>query len=183
VVLGRLVGIFGTFYLFRLCYKKKTINFWELSFIAWGGMIRGVIAFALVMKIPYVGSENCKEPEYCFTPENYQLAVTTTLALVYITTLVFGSFMKIYQGWALGSKFEHAEIDDGASHYEEIHNPNEEKEVLDPTALASSDPNAPKGFNQSPLYLWFSKYDEEVLRPYFIRKYNRYLMQAQEQFM
>jgi NhaP-type Na+/H+ or K+/H+ antiporter len=93
---GRIIGVFGTFYLFRLCFKKKTINPWELSFITWGGMIRGVIAFALVMKIPYVGSERCKNPEYCYTKEQYDLAVTTCLSLVYFTTLVFGTFMKIY---------------------------------------------------------------------------------------
>jgi NhaP-type Na+/H+ or K+/H+ antiporter len=50
---GRLIAVIGTFYLFRLCFKKKTINFNELLFISYGGMIRGAIAFALVMMIPF----------------------------------------------------------------------------------------------------------------------------------
>jgi len=59
---GRVVGVILTFYAFRLCCWKKTINFRELLFITWGGMIRGAIAFALVILIPYEcpeGEENC----------------------------------------------------------------------------------------------------------------------------
>ena len=51
--MGRLIAVMGTFYLFRLCFRKKTINFRELLFISYGGMIRGAIAFALVMMIPF----------------------------------------------------------------------------------------------------------------------------------
>jgi hypothetical protein len=68
-------------------------------FIAYGGMIRGAIAFALVMKIPHVGSNLCKVPDFCFTKEEYDLAVSTTLALVMITTLIFGTFMKAASKW------------------------------------------------------------------------------------
>lgn len=53
IIVGRLIAVIGTFYLFRLCFKKKTINFSELMFITYGGMIRGAIAFALVMMIPF----------------------------------------------------------------------------------------------------------------------------------
>ena len=53
IVVGRLLAVIGTFYLFKLCFRKKTINFRELLFISYGGMIRGAIAFALVMTIPY----------------------------------------------------------------------------------------------------------------------------------
>jgi NhaP-type Na+/H+ or K+/H+ antiporter len=53
IVIGRIVAVFGTFYLFRLCFKSRNINFRELCFITYAGMIRGAIAFALVLKIPY----------------------------------------------------------------------------------------------------------------------------------
>lgn len=53
IVIGRIVAVFGTFYLFRLCVKSRNINFRELCFITYAGMIRGAIAFALVLKIPY----------------------------------------------------------------------------------------------------------------------------------
>ena len=58
IVIGRLIAVFGTFYLFRLCFKHKTISFNELVFISYGGMIRGAIAFALVLLIPY----GCGDP-------------------------------------------------------------------------------------------------------------------------
>ena len=67
IIVGRVFAVTGTFYLFRLCFSKKTINFNELIFISYGGMIRGVISFALVMMIPYVGSKNCTDPNNCFT--------------------------------------------------------------------------------------------------------------------
>ncbi len=51
IVIFRIIGVLGTFYTARLCCRKKTIKFRELLFITYGGMIRGAIAFALVLKI------------------------------------------------------------------------------------------------------------------------------------
>lgn len=51
IMVFRLIGILGTFYTLRLCCRRKTIQFRELLFICYGGMIRGSIAFALVLKI------------------------------------------------------------------------------------------------------------------------------------
>jgi NhaP-type Na+/H+ or K+/H+ antiporter len=48
-------------------------------------MIRGAIAFGLVLKIPTDAKIN----------PHKGIIVTTTLALVIITTVVFGSFMPI----------------------------------------------------------------------------------------
>jgi hypothetical protein len=61
-------------------------------------MIRGAIAFALVLKIPYY---NPKDPEAvldpgtktCFNQPIYETMVSTTLILVMLTTLIFGTFM------------------------------------------------------------------------------------------
>lgn len=50
-------------------------------------MIRGAIAFGLVLKIP---NDPKKFPER-------EVIVTTTLAVVIITTLFFGTFMKFAQ--------------------------------------------------------------------------------------
>ena len=126
IVIGRVIGIIAIFYLFRLCFRKKTINFNELMFICWGGMIRGAIAFALVLKIPY----DCTVPEECYTTEQYQLAESTTLVIVMITTIFFGTFMKMAQGCLLGQAKEadhsesHLEGLDRATHYENIEHPN-----------------------------------------------------------
>lgn len=56
VVVGRIIAIICVYYGSLLYFKKQTIKFGELMFIAYGGMIRGAIAFALVMKIPHIGT-------------------------------------------------------------------------------------------------------------------------------
>jgi len=90
IVIGRICCIILTFYTFRLCFKKKTISFRELLFISYGGMIRGAIAFALVLKIAVCDEETTVG---CYSIENYELAVSTTMCLVAMTTLLFGTFM------------------------------------------------------------------------------------------
>ena len=76
--------------LFSICQKKSDYTGKELVFIMYGGMIRGAIAFGLVLKIP--GAEEGETP---FAERG--LVVTTTLACVIITTVGFGSFMPIIQ--------------------------------------------------------------------------------------
>lgn len=69
-------------------------------------MIRGAIAFALVLKISFINSSdpanspNCPDaninnltPKNCFDEAAYKTLVSTTLILVMATTLVFGTFM------------------------------------------------------------------------------------------
>lgn len=51
VIVGRIICVIGVFYMFRICFRAKTIAFNELCFITYAGMIRGAIAFALVLKI------------------------------------------------------------------------------------------------------------------------------------
>ena len=66
-------------------------------------MIRGAIAFALVLKIPYINEsdpldeKSCpaaiSDPTSCFSQRAYNTMVSTTLILVMLTTLIFGTFM------------------------------------------------------------------------------------------
>lgn len=84
VVLGRIVGVWLAHGICKICIRKD-ISLRELCFISWGGMIRGAIAFGLVLKI-----EEDKVSER-------EVIITTTLALVIITTLFFGTFMKFAQ--------------------------------------------------------------------------------------
>lgn len=65
-------------------------------------MIRGAIAFALVLKIPYYNPKDpstCPEAvldpgtKTCFKKPIYETMVSTTLILVMLTTLIFGTFM------------------------------------------------------------------------------------------
>jgi len=89
VIVGRCMAVGLATLLFSLC-SKKSLAFNELLFISWGGMIRGAIAFGLVLKIPDTKDETGKT---IFKDRDY--VVTTTLALVIITTLFFGTFMPL----------------------------------------------------------------------------------------
>ena len=63
----------------KCCFKHQSgINLKELIFIWYAGMIRGAIAFGLVLRIEGIG-------------ENEEVIVTTALMLVVFTTVVFGS--------------------------------------------------------------------------------------------
>ena len=87
VFFSRVLAIIFVHFLFRLCCHKgpPDVKLNELVFIIYGGMIRGAIAFGLVLKI------SDKEGDY----KERGIIVTTTLALVIITTVLFGSFMPV----------------------------------------------------------------------------------------
>ena len=84
IIVGRICAISIAHGLFGLCSKTKDYTGKELIFIMYGGMIRGAIAFGLVLKIP---DDN--------TFAERGVVVTTTLAAVIITTVGFGSFMPV----------------------------------------------------------------------------------------
>lgn len=180
IIVGRVMAVIGTFYAFRCCFKKKTIKFSELLFITYAGMIRGAIAFALVLRIPY-----CKTPEDegCISKVNYDVLVSSTLILVVITTLAFGNFMGKVQSILVPENPEDeeeyvemkrkesvmvekelnkrrassiGERDRAASHYEEITHPNEDRS----SSVNEYDPDAPFHWPTSSFVRWFTKFDE-----------------------
>jgi len=75
-------------------------------------MIRGAIAFGLVLKIPTGSYTLESDGEGVEVPIFRELGVmyTTTLALVIITTIVFGTFMPLVQK-CLFPKVDEDEID------------------------------------------------------------------------
>jgi NhaP-type Na+/H+ or K+/H+ antiporter len=89
IIVGRIVAVWSAHGLVTACSKTPDVTFKELLFITYGGMIRGAIAFGLVLKIPDVA---VGEPNH-FNERG--VVVTTTLACVIFTTVVFGSFMPI----------------------------------------------------------------------------------------
>jgi len=94
IIVGRLIAVFSSHFLCKLCQKKQDVTIRELCFISYGGMIRGAIAFGLVLKIP-AGAETKEGEDMTFRERG--VVVTTTLAVVIITTVVFGSFMPLAQ--------------------------------------------------------------------------------------
>ena len=79
IVIGRAVGTIGLMSLMGLCGYKNGMQMKELIFIWYAGMIRGAIAFGLVLRIDSK------------TYANRDVIVTTSLSLVIFTTVCFGS--------------------------------------------------------------------------------------------
>ena len=65
-----------------LCGADHKLKFKECVFISYAGMIRGAIALGLAIKAE--GSFN-----------EYEFVVASVLALVILSTLIFGSFMPL----------------------------------------------------------------------------------------
>ena len=203
IIGGRVCGVITTFYTFRLCCKKKTIKFNELLFITYAGMIRGAIAFALVLKIRYYTSEAMEKlhPDY-YPPENYDLVVSTTLMLVMLTTLIFGTFMDPVQKILVPPKpvqrtttydntemMNKSEVRHGSdnTHHEEIYHPNEDKSMISdavsrrPSYLLTIG-TQPNSWVDSAFVKWFAKFDEEKIRPFLIYKYNLDKVMAEDRY-
>jgi len=91
-MVGRVGGTVGLVYLFVFIFGFKwELGFKKLIFIWYAGMIRGAIAFGLVLRI-----SNGSSP-------NRGVIVTTSLLLVIFTTVVFGSTVGLLQNCLMGS--------------------------------------------------------------------------------
>ena len=82
IVICRLASVLLTEYTFVLFGGQRSLKFKEAVFISYAGMIRGAIALGLAIKAEAFFSD-------------YEFVVASTLALVIVTTLVFGSFTPI----------------------------------------------------------------------------------------
>ena len=95
ILVGRACGSMGLIGLLKMCkYESGNPNgltFKELVFIWYAGMIRGAIAFGLVLKI----GDDVK---------NKELITTTCLALVVFTTIVFGSTVGLLSDCLFGKE-------------------------------------------------------------------------------
>jgi NhaP-type Na+/H+ or K+/H+ antiporter len=134
VIIGRGLATIGLISLLKLCRYERShpnpLNYRELIFIWCAGLIRGAIAFGLVLRI-----------DSSFAARD--LIVTTCLSLVLITTILFGStvglvgdclFKKANEDVAgSGEEIEVSNVDDDASQaavssdsseYSEVQHPN-----------------------------------------------------------
>ncbi len=119
VIVGRFGGTLGLIGLLRLCGYHSGIQWKEVFFMGYAGLIRGAIAFGLVLRID--GGN----------VEHRSVIVTTCLTLVVFTTVVFGATVGSMQSYlfpkdaisveSLSEASEHSE------HSAALH-PNEEKD-------------------------------------------------------
>jgi hypothetical protein len=116
--------------------------------------------------------------------------VTTTLCIVYLTTLVFGTFMKLVQTILMPPEQEaHHDDKSEKTEYEEIMHPNEEeKHEADRkasewnSALDSRGTPMPWSFATSGTVGWFLRVDESHIKPFLIRNYDQYRIELEDKY-
>jgi NhaP-type Na+/H+ or K+/H+ antiporter len=96
VIIGRYLGVFISYYLFAFFpgSNYNLLSFAQLSFISYAALIRGAIAFGLILK---VGDDLDIDGEH----KNLDILESSTCFLVILTTVIFGSFTPLVQGCML----------------------------------------------------------------------------------
>jgi NhaP-type Na+/H+ or K+/H+ antiporter len=159
-IVGRFIGTIGIIKIFELFGYKSGIPLKDLIFISYAGIIRGAVAFGLVLRI----DEEVK---------HRSVIVTTSLALVCFTTIFLGSTVATLQRLLFGKPKEiHEEgenYDPNKSHHEEFKAYNEvegKEEENDVSPLADST-NSKKMTNKQIL----RNFDKTVVKPFLIYEY------------
>jgi NhaP-type Na+/H+ or K+/H+ antiporter len=116
--LGRFIGTIGIIKSLEMFGYKSGIRFRDLIFISYAGIIRGAVAFGLVLRIDE-------------TVEHRSVIVTTSLALVCFTTIFLGSTVATVQKCLFGKHIKEEEHeghnDPNASHHEFVKHYNEDE--------------------------------------------------------
>ena len=91
--MGRYAAITLSYYIFECAKGDKTnkLSFREISFLTYAALIRGAIAFGLV--------ENLNEESF----DKKDVIVSTTYALVILSTVIFGGLTPLVQKLLLPS--------------------------------------------------------------------------------
>lgn len=86
-MIARFVGTVCFLYSTAICRHRRQVSFKQLLFIWYGGLIRGAIAFGLVLRLDATLVQE----------KHLQVITTTALTLVVSSTFIFGSTIQIVQ--------------------------------------------------------------------------------------
>mmetsp|Transcript_9362 Transcript_9362/g.14206 ORF Transcript_9362/g.14206 Transcript_9362/m.14206 type:complete len:419 (+) Transcript_9362:778-2034(+) len=188
IMVGRFFGTIGLVSILRLFGYNSGTDMKELVFIWFAGMIRGAIAFGLVLRID---GEQFK---------NRDVIVTTSLALVVFTTVVFGSTMGLLNKCLYSEKkvvdtllsnstnqkqrenteqlikpaingeesFESVDLSGSESSYERLMHPNEEHHRYKRIHTGCGK--------------YLNRFDELIMKPIFIYKYEKNMQKKSREF-
>ncbi len=132
IIVGRFFGTVVMIQFLRLLGHKAKVTFRQSLFIAYAGLIRGAIAFGLVLtideSIPFRG-----------------VIITTTLTLILVTTIVYGTTMALMQRLLVPPKVEEKHEYDSSDEGEEGNmNKSEYEEFKHPNLIMSEAPTSPQ---------------------------------------
>ena len=158
---GRFIGTIGIIKSLEMMGYKSGIRFRDLVFISYAGIIRGAVAFGLVLRIDE-------------TVEHRSVIVTTSLALVCFTTIFFGSTVATVQKCLFGKKpkEENEENHDpNASHHEFVkhYNEDEGKDEDDATPVTIGADGKP--VKNVPCIKILKNADKAIIKPLLIYNY------------
>ena len=165
VLAGRLLAIYGisfTLNIFRLKIFQFDSSERGITFFA--GCIRGAIAFGLAISMP---ADNEK------ANKNKQMLISSTLILVFITTVLFGALMSpIVKYFTKGQNIKRHNSQDNGLIGEELKNYS--LQGFDGETLTIGDIesflNKPR-YNSNKIHGLWHKIDEKILMPIFIDNY------------
>lgn len=145
--------------------------------MSFAGVIRGAIAFGLVLRITYDDAPN------------RDVIVSTVITIVVITTILFGSFVGLLTDWAVNAGGEAAteatdhddnyvHADDDKSHHSNLVHPNYDET----SAHVSENKFEEEIKDMSCLQRCFFKLDRYYLKPWFVHKYSAQKLKEDDEF-
>ena len=170
---GRFIGTIGIIKIFEMFGYKSGIKFRDLIFISYAGIIRGAVAFGLVLRIDE-------------SVEHRSVIVTTSLALVCFTTIFLGSTVATVQSCLFGKNKE-----EGHEHH---HDPNESEHIVmrpyneeegkeveeEPTPVVLGPDGKP--IKKVNCFKIMKRADAEIIKPLLIYNYESMSHKRQKEF-
>lgn len=155
--IGRFLAVYGISLILN-AFKSRVFNFSynEQGVMFFAGCIRGAIAFGLAVSIPEMGDKKIK-----------QLLISSTLILVFFSTIVFGALMATIVKYFTSHKNK-VEVKESEQEFEKFSLQGYEGELL-PIGEKKQKESTPKEDKISHRIkgLWH-RIDEKYLRPFFI---------------
>jgi sodium/hydrogen exchanger-like protein 6/7/sodium/hydrogen exchanger 8 len=166
VLIGRFLAVYGISFILNF-FKLKIFQFdvSERGITFFAGCIRGAIAFGLAISMPAENDDSIR---------NKQMLISSTLILVFITTVLFGALMSpIVKFFTKGKNISRRNNQENNFNGEELKNYS--LQGFDGETLTIGDIesflNKPRNHINKIQGLW-QKIDEKILKPIFIDNYN-----------
>ena len=165
VLIGRFLAVYGISFILNL-FKLKIFEFnvSERGITFFAGCIRGAIAFGLAISMP-----SNEQSEV-----NKKMLMSSTLILVFITTVLFGALMSpIVKFFTKGSKIQNQTVQESGYLSDDLKNYSLQGFDGETLTIGDFDSflNKPRVYDNKIQGLW-KKIDEQILKPIFIDNYN-----------
>ena len=168
VLIGRFVAVYGISFILNI-FKLKIFQFdsSERGITFFAGCIRGAIAFGLAISMPSEDEESIK---------NKKMLISSTLILVFITTVLFGALMSpIVKFFTKGKNKKRRNIGDNEFISDDFNNYSLQGFDGETLTIGETDIEAfldsPKQKRNRIQGIW-KKIDDTILKPIFIDNYN-----------